>query len=104
MRKTVSFFVSFLLVLSIALLPVCAVSPNDPEIAAVQSAVAQALGEDTPGAAVGFFENGGIAMLEGFGYADIESRSLVVPDTAFEIGDLSAIFVALAAYRLAEEG
>ena len=104
MRKTVSCFVSFLLILSVALLPVCAAFPNDPKIAAVQNAVAAQVGEDTPGAAVGLFENGEIAMLEGFGYADIEARTLVVPDTAFEIGDLSAIFVALAVYRLAEEG
>ncbi|MBO5355469.1 MAG: beta-lactamase family protein [Clostridia bacterium] len=104
MKKTVSFFVAFLLLLSAFLIPVCAVSPNDPIIATVQSAVAAQVGTDTPGAAVVVLENGEIAMMEGFGYADIESRTLVVPDTVFEIGDLSAIFVTLAAYRLAEEG
>jgi CubicO group peptidase (beta-lactamase class C family) len=104
MKKTVSFFVAFLLVLSTFLIPVCAVSPNDPMIATVQSAVAAKVGTDTPGAAVVVLENGETVMMEGFGYADIGSRSLVVPDTAFEIGDLSAIFVTLAAYRLAEEG
>lgn len=104
MRKTVSFFVAFLLVLSTLLIPVCAVSPNDPMIATVQSAVAAQVGKDTPGAAVVVLENGGIAMMEGFGYADIESRALVVPDTVFEIGDLSAIFITLAAYRLVEDG
>ena len=104
MRKMVSLFVAFLLFLSAFLIPVCAASPNDPMIAAVQNAVAEQVGTDTPGAAAGLFENGELVMLEGFGYADIEARSLVVPDTVFEIGDLSAIFVALAAYRLAEEG
>ena len=104
MKKTVSFFVAFLLLLSAFLIPVYAVSPNDPTIATVQSAVAARVGRDTPGAAVVVLENGEIVMMEGFGYADIESRSLVAPDTVFEIGDLSAVFVTLAAYRLAEDG
>ena len=104
MGKAVSFFLAFLLILSVFLIPVSALSPNDPKIAAVQSAVQAQVGKDTPGAAIGLLENGEITLLEGFGYADIEARVLVVPDTLFEIGDLSAIFVSLAAYRLAEQG
>lgn len=85
------------------LLPVLAV----PQSAAIQSATKtaqSAVGKDTPGAAVVVFENGSRTLYEGYGYADVAARTLVTAETSFEIGELSAIFVALAVQKLVEQG
>ena len=86
-----------------------AAQPNDTRIATAQLAVTQALGKDTPGAAVAIVADGELLMLEGFGYADIgngsaDTRVLVTPETVFELGRLSGLFVSIAAFRLAEAG
>lgn len=83
--------------------------PNNPMVAAAQRAIAESVGQDTAGAAVILIENGRLLMREGFGYADIgdgssDSRFPVISQSVFEIGRLSGIFVAIAAYRLAEQG
>ena len=105
MKKTVALLLILAVLLSVLLLPAGALSlPGDPLIATAEQQIASAVGSDTAGAAVGIFSGGNLIFLEGFGYADITDRTLVTLETVFEIGKLSRIFVALAAYRLAEEG
>ena len=89
--------------LASAVLPIAA-TPNDPLIAATRTKLEQTLGIDTPGAALVLDRGGETLLLEGYGYADINSRVLVHPETVFELGELSSLFVVLAAYRLAENG
>lgn len=89
-----------------AILPVWAVdaSPFDASVDAVMDAVAVSVGNDTAGAAVVLYKNGGIVMSDGFGYADLNAKTLVTASTVFEVGGLSPLFVAISALTLAEQG
>ncbi len=92
--------------LAALLMPVAAapVAPFDASVAIVEGAVLASVGVDTVGAAVVLLKNGTAVMADGFGYADLDTRLLVTPDTVFEIGDLSALFVAATALLLTDEG
>ena len=57
-----------------------------------------------PGASVLVAQNGDIVYQKGFGYADIEKKILVTPDTKFKIGSISKQFTAVAILKLQEEG
>jgi len=103
MKKRIAFVLVLLLLLSCTL-PVAAVAPADDAVAAAHLAVSNAVGTDTPGAAVVLLEGGILKVMDGFGYADLDTRVLVTPDTVFEIGDFSALFVAIAALQLADDG
>ena len=78
--------------------------PSNAVIAAVQDEISASLGVDTPGGVVAIYQEGTLLMCEPLGYANLESRVLVTPDTAFEIGGFSAFFVSVAAGILVEEG
>ncbi len=84
-------------------LPVLAV-PQNAMIQGATAAAQSAVGKDTPGAAVAVFEGGVRTLFEGYGYADITARTLVTAQTSFEIGELSSLFVLLAAQKLVEQG
>ena len=49
-------------------------------------------------------QNGDIVYQKGFGYADIEKKIPVTPDTKFKIGSVSKQFTAVAILKLQEEG
>lgn len=57
-----------------------------------------------PGASVLVAQNGNIVYQKGFGYADIEKKIPVTPDTKFKIGSVSKQFTAVAILKLQEEG
>ncbi len=57
-----------------------------------------------PGASVLVAQNGDIVYQKGFGYADIEKKIPVIPDTKFKIGSISKQFTAVAILKLQEEG
>lgn len=57
-----------------------------------------------PGASVLVSRNGNIIYQKGFGYADIEKKIPVTPDTKFKIGSISKQFTAVAILKLQEEG
>ena len=57
-----------------------------------------------PGASVLVAQNGDIIYQKGFGYADIEKKIPVTPDTKFKIGSISKQFTAVAILKLQEEG
>ncbi len=57
-----------------------------------------------PGASVLVSQNGDIVYQKGFGYADIEKKIPVTPDTKFKIGSISKQFTAAAILKLQEEG
>ena len=57
-----------------------------------------------PGASVLIAQNGDIVYQKGFGYADIEKKIPVTPDTKFKIGSISKQFTAAAILKLQEEG
>lgn len=103
MKKRITFVLALLLLLS-CVMPIAAVAPADGAVAAAQAAISAAVGVDAPGAAIVLYEGGVLKMADGFGYADLDTRLLVTPDTVFEIGDFSALFVAVAALKLANSG
>lgn len=105
MKKRIGVILAALLSVWSLLLPVGAAAVlQSPLLETARTRITESVGVDTAGAAVGIYVAGEPLMLEGFGYADISADALVTPDTVFEIGDLSAVFVALAAYRLAQQG
>ncbi len=57
-----------------------------------------------PGASALVAQNGEIVYQKGFGYADIEKKIPVTPDTKFKIGSISKQFTAVAILKLQEEG
>ena len=99
---------SFLLLCTLCLatfLPVAATPvAQNAMVASTQSAIEASLGRDTAGAAILLVDQGKRVMMEGFGYADMEERSLVTVETSFEIGSLSSLFVLLAVRNLQRDG
>ena len=93
-----------LLLMGAMCLPLMAAEPQHAGIARVTQSVHASVGADTPGAAVVLFENGDRILYEGYGYSDITARTLVTAETRFELGELSALFVALSAQKLVQEG
>jgi len=55
-----------------------------------------------PGIALGVIRDGTL-QFRAFGYADIESRAPITPDTLFAIGSMSKSFTALVTLKLAEQ-
>ena len=60
--------------------------------------------DKVPAVSVAFFENGGIVWARGYGYADIENKSPVTPETLFQAASISKPVAALAAMHLVEQG
>ncbi len=102
--RRISLLLLVLLLTVGALLPAFAAEAHDPAVAAVEAAVGDTVGVDTPGAAVIVLRGGTVVLAEGFGYADLDERSPVTTDTVFEIGELSTGFVAVAALQLSAAG
>lgn len=87
------------------LLPVSAATLSVvPDTTEIDQAISQRVGTDTPGAAVVVMESGIVLKKDGFGYADLASNTPITANTVFEIGDLSALLTATAAWMLAESG
>jgi CubicO group peptidase (beta-lactamase class C family) len=57
-----------------------------------------------PGVAIAVAHDGDIVWTRGFGYADIDSRRPVRPDTVFRIASISKLFAALGIMVLTEKG
>lgn len=57
-----------------------------------------------PGVSVAFFENGRITWTREYGYADVEKKIPVTPDTLFQAASISKPVASLAALHLVEEG
>ena len=60
--------------------------------------------DSMPGASVLVSQNGEVIFQKGFGYANIEKKIPVTPDTKFKIGSISKQFTAAAILKLQEEG
>lgn len=59
---------------------------------------------DAPGMAVGILQNGKPRYLNGFGIANLETKSPITTETRFQIDELSKQFTVLAFLLLAEQG
>ena len=103
MKRLLLILMAAVLALPCLVLSVGAATPQNAMIATTREAVEAAVGTDTAGAAVVLLEAGSRTMLEGFGYDDIEGRTVVSAETAFELGELSSLFVMAAVLRLEAE-
>jgi len=61
-------------------------------------------GKAASGIAVLVSKDGNVLYKKGFGYADIEKKELIKPDTKFRIGSITKQFTAAAILKLQEEG
>ncbi|MHA7962923.1 serine hydrolase domain-containing protein [Paenibacillus sp. CAU 1782] len=63
------------------------------------------VGKDVPGAAVSIVMNGEIVLLKGYGFADIEKKTAINPQTTYmEAGSVSKLFTWTAVMQLVEQG
>src|SRR5688572_6893393 len=85
-----------------------AAAPTDRYAAPVEEsrrlARALAAGDNLPGLSVAVAVDGEIVWAEGFGWADVESRTPVTPLTRFRLGALSRPLTAVAAALLHDRG
>jgi CubicO group peptidase (beta-lactamase class C family) len=86
--------------------PGAAKPATQPGVAeAVDRVIADALRERTfAGAAVGVSVNGRVALIRGYGLADLEQRVPVTEQTVFRIGSVTKQFTAAAILRLVDQG
>src|SRR5687767_9985280 len=58
-----------------------------------------------PGAVIAVVMDGKIVFTKGYGFADLEKKSPVVPDrTIFRIGSITKVFTAMTVMQLADRG
>jgi CubicO group peptidase (beta-lactamase class C family) len=57
-----------------------------------------------PGLALAVVRSGKIVKVQGFGFADVEHKKPVTPDTIFRIGSMSKQFLATGIMLLAQDG
>ncbi|MBM4003259.1 MAG: serine hydrolase [Planctomycetes bacterium] len=79
-----------------------AAAPSVEEIA--KTRLTELTRGDSPGIAVLIARDGKVVFQAGFGFADIESKTPVTPETKFRIGSITKQFTAAAIVRLAEQG
>jgi CubicO group peptidase (beta-lactamase class C family) len=72
--------------------------------AQVDALVAKTIKEGGPGAAVMVIQDGKVVHQKGYGLANLESKTPVGPDTAFELASVSKQFTAMAVMMLVERG
>jgi CubicO group peptidase (beta-lactamase class C family) len=72
--------------------------------AAVDKVFAPWAAKDSPGCAVGVFQQGRIVFEKGYGMADLEHDVPIAPDTVFYAGSVSKQFTAMAAALAIQQG
>ena len=60
--------------------------------------------QQIPGLSLAVVQDGRALKLQGYGFADVELKAAVTPDTVFEIGSVTKQFVAVAIMTLVEQG
>jgi CubicO group peptidase (beta-lactamase class C family) len=92
------------LLLSCAALVVSQREPIDKRQSSIDTVFAPWTARDSPGCAVGVFQNGGIAYAQGFGSASLEHDVPITPDSVFYAGSVSKQFTAMAAALAIQQG
>jgi CubicO group peptidase (beta-lactamase class C family) len=89
-------------------MPIPAAGPTDPkelEVFLDNFFAQQMAKEHVPGAVFVLVKDGKIFFTKGYGYADLEKKTPVIPDqTLFRVGSISKLFTATAVMQLAEQG
>lgn len=79
-------------------------SQSDDNVRKVDALLAPWSKGDTPGAAVIVVQNGRVLLSKGYGLANTETKTRIVPDTAFLLGSITKQFTAMCIMMLAERG
>lgn len=79
-------------------------SPAADKSAQVDALMGQLVQGDSPGAAVIVIKDGRVLHKKGYGYANLETKTPITPDTAFDLASVSKQFTAMAVMILAERG
>jgi CubicO group peptidase (beta-lactamase class C family) len=78
-------------------------SPTDLE-ARIDGLFANIVGGRSPGFAVLVSENGRVIVQKGYGFADVDTRRRISPETKFRIGSITKQFTSVAILKLQEQG
>ena len=78
--------------------------PDSARTAAVDAVFARYDRTDSPGCALGVYENGRIAYARGYGMANLELMSAITPQSVFDIGSTSKQTTAMSIMLLANQG
>lgn len=76
----------------------------EPQIAAVDEAVANVIGSETPGLAVLVTREGEVIHMAGYGFADIDGETPVTPESIFDLASVSKQMTALVALMQMNDG
>ena len=95
--------------ITLAMLAVMACSPAEqqpaPSTEDAVTTVFEPLNEGLqPGAAVLVMKDGEVVYREGFGFADLENKVRITPESVFRLGSVSKQFTTMAIMVLAEQG
>ena len=86
------------------LLLVNAAAAPEPEIAKVDKLFAQWERQDSPGAAIVVVKDGAVVYEHGYGYANLEHRIPITPQTRFDVASVAKQFTGLSVAMLVERG
>jgi CubicO group peptidase (beta-lactamase class C family) len=85
--------------------PAAAENPHLAErLKAVEALLQKRFPPDQPGAAVVLIADGKVALLKGYGLADLDTKRPISPQTAFDLASVSKQFTAMAVMILADRG
>jgi CubicO group peptidase (beta-lactamase class C family) len=89
--------------LGILLLVKASAAPN-PNNAKVDKLFAQWDRQDSPGAAIVVVKDGAVVYQHGYGYANLEHRIPITPQTSFDVASVAKQFTGLSVAMLVEQG
>ena len=81
-----------------------ATRPDSVRAAAVDAVFARYDRTDSPGCALGVYENGRVAYARGYGMANLELMTAITPQSVFDIGSTSKQTTAMSIMLLANQG
>ena len=93
-----------LLAMSVSAQALAVPLPPDARTDAVDKIFASFTKPDSPGCAVGIYQNGQVSYKHAYGMADLERDVPLTPDSVFYVGSVAKQFTAASVVLLAEEG
>lgn len=90
--------------LAISLLAFGGIARAEDPVAAADAFLTKQFPADQPGAAVLVLKDGKPIMCKCYGLADVEKKTPITPDSAFDLASVSKQFTAMAIMQLAERG
>ena len=93
-----------LLILTILALTLTPASVADSRTDSIDKLFAQFARPDSPGCAVGIYQNGQVVYKKAYGMADLERDVPLTTDSVFDVGSIAKQFTAASVVLLAQQG